>query len=63
MHNTFPVIKSFAWQDGYAAFSVSVSHVANTIAYIERQEEHHAKRDFASEWKAFLKTHGFISSE
>src|SRR5438105_12191485 len=39
----------FEWQEAYAAFSVSVSQVAKTMAYINAQEQHHRKRDFAEE--------------
>lgn len=45
----------FAWQQGYAAFSVSTSHVEATIAYIRNQKKHHAKRTFEEEFIAFLK--------
>src|SRR5882762_6107800 len=39
VHETFPEMQNFAWQEGYGAFSVSISHVADAIAYIENQEE------------------------
>jgi REP element-mobilizing transposase RayT len=45
----------FAWQQGYAAFSVSASHVEATIAYIRNQKKHHEKRTFEQEFIAFLK--------
>lgn len=48
----------FAWQEGYAAFSVSVSSLAAVKEYIRQQPEHHKKRDFASEYVAFLRKHG-----
>ena len=35
---------SFAWQEGYGAFSVSPSQLKNTINYILQQQEHHKKR-------------------
>lgn len=34
------------WQAGYAAFSVSQSHLAQVQRYIECQEEHHQKKHF-----------------
>lgn len=34
---------NFAWQDGYAAFSVSASNRDAVRRYIERQAEHHRK--------------------
>ncbi len=32
IHETFPVMKDFAWQEGYGAFSVSVSQKESTMA-------------------------------
>jgi len=48
----------FAWQEGYAAFSVSTSGLSKVIDYINRQPEHHKKSDFAQEYLALLKKHG-----
>lgn len=48
----------FAWQDGYAAFTVSASARERALDYIDRQEEHHARRDFASKLKDLLEKHG-----
>jgi REP element-mobilizing transposase RayT len=47
----------FHWQEGYGAFTVSVSHVDATIEYIHAQAEHHKKRSFEQEFVAFLKKH------
>jgi REP element-mobilizing transposase RayT len=55
VHNTFPTLKKFKWQEGYGAFSVSVSQVENTIAYILGQNEHHRKKTFQEEYIAFLR--------
>ncbi len=49
---------NFAWQQGYAAFSVRASALDSVSEYIARQEEHHRKRDFAQEYLALLKKHG-----
>ena len=49
---------SFAWQVGYAAFSVSASNIPTVARYIENQEIHHRKRSFADEFVALLKKHG-----
>ena len=45
----------FRWQAGYGAFSVSQSHVGEVRRYIERQEEHHRRKTFQDEFRAFLK--------
>lgn len=47
----------FEWQEGYGAFSIGHSQIAATTAYIEKQNVHHAKRDFQAEFVAFLKRH------
>lgn len=48
----------FGWQVGFGGFSVSISHMAATMAYIRNQERHHAKRTFAEEWDEILRRHG-----
>ena len=63
VHETFPEMRDFAWQEGYGAFSVSVSHLDDTIAYIDNQEEHHRHKSFQEEYLAFLKKHGIDYDE
>jgi REP element-mobilizing transposase RayT len=48
----------FAWQEGYAAFSVSASLVPAVVRYIQNQEAHHKKMPFDAEFLALLKKHG-----
>ncbi len=50
--------REFAWQDGYAAFTVSASSRERVRAYIANQEQHHAKRDYVEELKELLEKHG-----
>ncbi len=45
---------AFAWQRGYAAFSVGPSDLPSLRKYIESQEEHHRKHSFQDELRAFL---------
>jgi putative transposase len=47
----------FAWQEGYAAFSVSASLVPAVVRYIRNQEAHHKKMPFDAEFLALLKKH------
>ena len=47
--------KKFAWQTGYAAYSVSESVVEKVFQYIKTQKEHHQKKSFLQECEAFLK--------
>ncbi len=49
---------AFAWQKGYAAFTVSTSRMPAVVTYIRNQEEHHRKRSFEDEFIALLKRHG-----
>ena len=58
IHDTFPGMKRFAWQDGYGAFTVSKSQIPEVIRYIENQYDHHRVKSFQEEYLAFLKTHG-----
>lgn len=62
VHETFGM-RDFAWQQGYGAFSVSISAVDATIEYIRRQEEHHRKSSFRDEFVAFLEKHGIEYDE
>ena len=52
-----PPPPKFAWQSGYAAFSVSQSQVDTVIAYIRNQAEHHKKHSFKDEYLNFLRLH------
>ncbi|MDT4968504.1 MAG: REP-associated tyrosine transposase [Acidobacteriota bacterium] len=58
VHDTFPRLQRFAWQEGYGAFSVSASQVPKTIAYIENQKEHHQKKTFREELLELVQRHG-----
>ena len=60
IHDEFRHLKKFEWQEGYGAFSVSASQVARTIAYIERQKEHHRKRTFKEEFIKLLDKHHVV---
>ena len=51
-------IKNFAWQPGYAAFTVSVSNCPAVKEYIAGQMEHHRTKSFQEEYVAFLQRHG-----
>ena len=48
----------FAWQDGYAAISVSRSQANAVRAYIHDQERHHAKRSYEQELMVLLDRSG-----
>jgi REP element-mobilizing transposase RayT len=50
--------KEFSWQDGYAAFTVSVSNCEAVREYIQNQPEHHRKISFQDELVRLLEKHG-----
>ncbi|MCI0351702.1 MAG: IS200/IS605 family transposase [Acidobacteriales bacterium] len=52
-HEKWPKAR-FAWQTGYAAFSVSRSNVEEVIEYIRNQEEHHRRFSFQDELLTFF---------
>jgi REP element-mobilizing transposase RayT len=63
IHDQFPPHASFAWQEGYGAFSIGMSGVNDTVAYIEAQEEHHRAKTFEEELLAFLRRHNIAYDE
>ena len=54
---------AFAWQEGYAAFSVSPSQSTRVYEYIKGQEEHHRSKSFKEEYLSFLKKHNIAYDE
>lgn len=48
-------LNNFYWQEGYGAFSVNPVEVEIVINYIAKQKEHHRKKSFQDEYRAFLK--------
>jgi REP element-mobilizing transposase RayT len=50
--------RSFAWQKGYAAFTVSATVRDAVRKYISNQEEHHLLKSFREEFVEFLEKAG-----
>ncbi len=50
--------KEFAWQEGYAAFTVSATAREAVMTYIADQESHHHKTSFRDELESMLKRAG-----
>ena len=50
--------RDFAWQGGYAAYSVSQSKVEVVEKYIQNQKEHHKRQSFKDEYIQFLNENG-----
>ena len=63
MHDVFPRVSDFSWQRGYAAFTVSQSHVKQVQQYLAGQKEHHQKISFRDEFILFLKANGIAYDE
>ena len=57
IRDTFADRGAFSWQEGYGAFSVGVSQIPATIAYIRNQAKHHLRQTFEEEYVAILKKH------
>ncbi|SFC44451.1 REP element-mobilizing transposase RayT [Flexibacter flexilis DSM 6793] len=53
------IADKFAWQTGYAAFSVSESVVEKVFHYIKNQKSHHTQKPFQQEYDDFLKLYGY----
>ena len=49
------IFRTFHWQSGYGAFSVSQSHVEQVRRYIADQERHHRKHTFQDEFRELLR--------
>jgi REP element-mobilizing transposase RayT len=45
----------FSWQEGFGAFSYSISQLDDVIQYIQNQEEHHKETSFKDEYLKYLK--------
>ena len=63
IHEEFSMLRSFGWQDGYAAFTVSKSNIPKVIKYIQNQREHHRTKTFQEEYLEFLRQNGIEYDE
>jgi len=63
IHEEFPAMRDFGWQDGYGAFTVSKSDLPDVIRYIQNQREHHRKKTFQEEYLEFLNKYGIEYDE
>lgn len=52
------IVEKFAWQTGYAAYSVSESQLERVFQYIVNQKEHHQRKTFMQEYDEFISAHG-----
>ena len=63
IHETFPPLRTFTWQEGYGGFTVSKSMVDTVAAYIAGQKAHHQTQDFETEFLELLRKHGIEFDE
>jgi len=63
INETYPSHNGFAWQEGYGAFSISVSGIEQTKSYIEKQRERHRAMTFEEDYEGFLRRHGIEYDE
>jgi putative transposase len=59
----WPHMREFRWQDGYGAFTIGQSQIADTIAYIRNQRQHHQHKTFEQEYRSFLHVHNIECEE
>src|SRR5579859_5895698 len=55
--------RSFGWQDGYGAFTLSKSQEQDVRHYIKNQRTHHRQKTFQEEYRALLARHEIQSDE
>ena len=58
IHRTFPALRDFRRQDGYAAVTMSPSVLKQVEHYIRSQQQHHKTTTFKEELIALLEEHG-----
>src|SRR4051812_1239946 len=63
VHETFEADATFEWQNGFGAFSVSMSSLGAVTGYIADQPRHHASLSFQDEFRALLRKHGLTWDE
>jgi putative transposase len=63
LHQVFPNLRDFAWQNGYGAFTVSMSQVERVHRYIAMQPVHHQRQSFTEEFTALLQANGIEFDE
>jgi hypothetical protein len=49
------LVRAFAWQAGYSAFTVSKSQAPTVRKYVRSQESHHHRKTFKQELVSLLK--------
>jgi REP element-mobilizing transposase RayT len=58
IREAFEGLERFSWQEGYAAFSITVTGLDRVSGYIAHQEAHHQEKSFQEEFVEFLNQAG-----
>jgi REP element-mobilizing transposase RayT len=58
-----PGLEAFAWQRGYACFSIGPKDLNALVDYIGHQREHHKVKTFQEELRLFLNNYGVSYEE
>jgi len=56
-------LRTFGWQSGYGAFSISHRDIDAAVHYIQTQEIHHQRVSFQDEYRALMKEVGIEIDE
>jgi REP element-mobilizing transposase RayT len=57
VHENWPALYKFSWQDGFSAFTVSKSQVEVVRQYIRDQKQHHSQSNYEMELVGLLDKH------
>ena len=63
IHENFPALANYAWQESYSVFAVSKSNIEAVVEYIQKQREHHQRKSFEEEYREFLQRHNIQYDE
>lgn len=61
INSCFPFFEG--WQEGYGAFTYSISQKDELVQYVKNQKQHHLKLSFIEEFKNLLKEHNIDYNE
>ena len=57
INETSGIVRKFGWQDGFGAFTVSISQKDRVAHYVENQMQHHTSESFEDEYLLMLEKH------
>jgi putative transposase len=57
LRDHYPSLGAFAWQRGYAAFTLHADLLPRAVRYLANQGEQHCRESFEAEYRRFLQNH------